>query len=189
MSLAANAVEQISAWYALRCATRQEKRAAESLTEAFKDVDGFEVYLPTYVRWERLGHMKTRTKKYRPLLPGYLFVQIPNGDFCAAEKCEGVSSVLRYVNAAGDWRPRGISSILIHELRMIELSGEFDEKEPGHATSELKAGQRVRVTGGQFTGLSGILVALKKDKRASVLIEMFGRSSPANLPVAQLDAA
>jgi transcription antitermination factor NusG len=188
-SKAAKSIEQVTPWFALRCATRQEKRAVEALEEAFAGVEGFEAYLPVYVRWERLGHMKTRTKKHRPLLPGYLFAMIPNGDFCTAERADGVSSVLRYTNAAGELRPRGISSVLIHELRMIEASGEFDEAEPGSATSSLKIGQRVRVSGGQFTGLSGILMKLKGNKRASVLIEMFGRSSPAELPIAQLDAA
>lgn len=176
-------------WYVIRTATRQEKRAVESLRETFKGREDFEVYLPVYVRWERLGHQKNRTQKLRPLLPGYLFAQIPNGDFLKAENSEGVSCVLRHFNEAGERRPRDIGSLLIHKLRMIEASGEFDEPDPQNATPSLTPGQSIRVSGGQFSGLRGILVKLRPNKRASVLIEMFGRSSPAELPIAQLDAA
>jgi transcription antitermination factor NusG len=82
-----------------------------------------------------------------------------------------------------------VDSTLIHDLRMIEASREFDDPEPGNGQPILTEGDRIKITGGQFSGLCGILKKLRPNKRAKVLIEMFGRSSPAELPIAQLSAA
>lgn len=170
-------------WYVVRTATRQEPRALKSLQEA-----GFGAYLPQVTRWERLGRLKERSLKRRPLFPGYLFAVIPDGLFFAAEDLDGVHAVLRYTSASGEQRPRSVPDALVATLLQAEAAGEFDNTEP-EDPGRPRVGATMRVKSGGWWGHLAQIVGMDGPQRVKVLLALFGRMHEVTLDIAQLEVA
>lgn len=152
-------------WYVARAATRQEKRAEESLIDA-----GFAVYLPRLVRYGR-DKAGRRKRIVQPLIPGYLFVGLPgDGAVHAALDADGVHDLARNVH------DRSPAPVLFEDVRGLverELEGEFDrtrrQKEPP------TRGDAVTVDAGKFQGWPAQMVELIPKERVKLLMQMFGR--------------
>lgn len=156
-------------WYILRAATRRETVADEALREA-----GFITYLPTVTAWNRLGRDKEHTEVKRPFLPGYLFVQIPDGAFKAAEQADGVHGVVRYTSNSGERCPRDVSERVICTVKAILATGEFDQ----HPPSQTKIGSIVRITTGPLASLIGQVRSVKRNGRLMVLLDAIQKGAP-----------
>lgn len=154
-------------WYVLRTATRQEVRAEENLIHL-----GYVVYVPRLKRWARSARAKYVVE--RPLFDGYMFVGLgPGMSLASLSDIEGVSGVVSF---SADRDPRPVSFADIAVVAAEELAGEYDRT--GVVEPTLKAGDRVRMTGGKFAGFTGQVVRLEKNARIRLLFELFGRQSP-----------
>lgn len=156
-------------WYLIRTATRQELRAEAHLKDA-----GFEVYYPTYRRYERIGRTKVWEERRRALFPGYMFVLTRDGEFAAVEAVDGVHGFVRYTNGAGDRAPLVAPLSILVNLQEVVAGGEHDEPDP-NAPPELEVGERVRVLSGHYQGYFGEIKAMPGDKRVKVLLEAITR--------------
>lgn len=173
----------------LRSATRQEPKAVRSLKEA-----GYNAYCPERTVRDHLARDKTATRQMS-LFPGYLFVEKDDryGDLCGQVFDQGLSGVhaFLWVHGSHQKRPATVPGRLVDELRAAQEAGAFDDSKPKPKWRP-KKGQRVQIAQGPFSGFSGEVmevIGAKGDARVRVLMEMFGRSSPAEFKAEQVRAA
>lgn len=106
----------VAPWFAFY--VTHESRCAAGLVEA-----GFEVFAPTYQRFVRRRAFKRL--EATPLLPGYIFVRVPDGGFRDALAVEHVAYVLR-----ADGTPRAVPECIIADVQALVASGRMDERLP-----------------------------------------------------------
>lgn len=177
--------QQIANWYAIRTATRQERKVVEGLREMAQEHKlEADVYLPCETRWVR--HARVRSTKQVPLFPGYLFVNMAPESLWRAELVFGVYKVLR--NLGGDERQAAtINPEFLGDLRLAETQGAFDLTATKNPLSYSK-GESVRLTGGQFKGWVGQIMECRGKDRVAVLLTIFGRASPIVVKRDQLES-
>lgn len=163
------------AWFAVRCATRQEIRAAGSLREL-----GIEVFLPVETRWCR--HARTQTRKDRPLFVGYVFARLRDEDIYFAEQADGVHTIVgvdrQYVT---------IDEADLAQLAFAQWLGVFDQTWTPDMRRKVKAGAKVKVSAGKLAGAWGEVLEARGDRKVTVLLQLFGRARKATLPVAEIE--
>jgi len=167
-------------WLCIRTITRQEKRAAQGLTQLGPDVA---VYLPCSTAWRRHANRKERVQ--RPLFPGYLFVSLPDSLQHAALGVDGVQDFIR--SRAGEPRPLSVDPQAVEGLRALEQAGGFDDTRRSKE-AEIFPGAKVRIAAGPFSGFIAT-VQKARGNRVKVLYEMFGRSGAMTVDAGKLRAA
>lgn len=167
----------MSQWYAIRSATRQEKRAEASLREL-----GFEVYLPRETRWHRSG--RRRVALETPLFVGYLFVALEAPEpFSVVREADGVHNL---VGIRGT--PQPIADKFIEVFNAAEARGEFD-RTLGVAHGPYRPGQEVAIVKGKFTDWPATVVRMTGPERVELLVRAFGWNHVKTLHVDDLRAA
>ena len=149
---------EVASWYALKTRSRQEKALSRALAAA-----GVEHYLPLVERVRYHGHRKRSVSE--PLFGTYLFLHGTREATFFALATRRVARVI----------PVADQALLGHELDQIRsalaLQGELSPDR------YLRRGQRVRVTGGPFRGLEGLVESLPKAQRLVLQIEALGRAT------------
>jgi transcriptional antiterminator RfaH len=150
-------------WYAVHVRSNQERTTAAFLAD--REV---ELFFPTYrVISKRQDRRATVTK---PLFAGYLFVHLNLGSPAKIEvlKAPGTVRIVGFGKA-----PTPVSDDTISSLRI--LVGNGDDRVRPHPL--VKAGQRVEVNDGPFSGATGVLCEGEKDKEKFVVeIQFLGRA-------------
>jgi transcription antitermination factor NusG len=148
-------------WYAIQTRCRFEKKVATQLQNK-----GIETFLPLVKEVHRWSDRRQVIEL--PLFPGYGFVRASLSPYCQ----------LRIVQTAGVYGfiamnglPAPIPDRQIEDVQRL-LSHEISCK----AYPFLRAGQRVRIRGGCFDGLEGILVSENEDHSLVISIEAIQRS-------------
>lgn len=156
-------------WYAVRTATRQEKRARDSLHEM-----GFPAYLPCETRWRRTKADKEKIET--PLFVGYLFVQCEPTDWhVIAEEAEGVHQFVRYHGPGGLSVPFPIPAKVVDEILMDQEAGDFDKTRSEKPTYRPQVGDRVRITSSMWVGyIATVLSVSQKDRKALLQLPKMG---------------
>lgn len=158
-------------WYAVRTATRQERKAAEALQEA-----GLEVYAPQERRLAVLPRKDGETAVTGPLIKGWIFARGTCQQMQEAEALEGVSSVASYRDKQGRLIPAPLNAqdrALLAIIRELEAKGEFDRTRVKRYTPT--AGEQVRVTKGPFGGYIGKVVEVIAETRRTKVEVKTGR--------------
>jgi len=163
-------------WYAVYTRPQAEARALENLLR-----QGYSAYLPRY-RTE-IRHARHRQTVSRPLFPRYLFAGIdrPMMRWRPILSTFGVVGIVR----AGE-HPNPVASQIIDALRGREAAGEFDRL---GRCAPLCLGELVRVTAGALQDMFGLLAELRDQDRVVVLLEILGRTVPAQLDIEAVEAA
>jgi len=167
-------------WYCIRTATRREWDAIESLRAL-----QIRTYMPCETRQVR--HARKEEPKLYPLLPGYLFADFTASDVSAVLDAFGVHNILGAPKDHGD-RGQPVPATFLAWMAAHEHLGAFNTI-PWAPEPVFSVGRRVRVSKGKLTGALGTITEARGDKRMIVALEFFGRIKPANLPVAELEAA
>lgn len=149
-------------WYILRAATRQEKRACESLTEL-----KIEHYMPCEIVLRKINRREAHWQ--RALFPGYLFAQIPDAMFHAVIEADGVHAPVRTYTASGERVPRTIPAGLVAALREAEERGDFDRTQVP-PEKPLETGDSVYVTSGPFADKVAVIIELRSNDRIALLL-------------------
>lgn len=145
-------------WFALRTRSRAEKKTDSVLRAA--GVESFAAVADMERTWA------DRTRRVgMPLFPGYIFVRIALRD---------VNSVLQWPGAVDLVRDCGVPKPLRDEemdavfclVRGVSETGQLPDQAEYPA-----AGDLVRVTGGPFQGMEGILVEERGTKYVAVRLE------------------
>jgi transcription antitermination factor NusG len=159
-------------WYAAYTCANHEKRVAAEV-EA-RDVEHF---LPVYAsvrRWK-----DRRVSLELPLFPGYVFVRLALRDQVRVLQ---IPSVVRLVGFNGQ------PAALPDEEMEILRSG-LSQRLRAEPHPFLTVGRRVRITGGPFAGLEGILQRKKNSLRVVVSLSLIQRSVAVDVDVADVAPA
>jgi len=175
-------------WYILKVAFNREDTVAEALRKrialAGLQSSFEEILVPTedVVEFTRTG--KRRVAK-RKLYPGYIMVRMAVNDdtwFLVRE----VPGIGDFTGAAG--KPTPMED---HEVERIlrMVNPPVDEDQTLKTTIPFKRGDRVRVKEGNFQNLEGDVDRIDEaNGRVTVIISIFGRSTPVELDHWQIES-
>lgn len=149
-------------WYVVQTQPHAERKAAAHL-----DRQGFQSYLPQYLKSRR--HARRIEKVTSPLFPRYLFVAVD----IAAQRWRAIQSTIGVARLVCNGNmpapvPEGVVSALKqrHDERgFIRL-----EKRP-----LLKPGDSVRVVDGVFASCLGLFEGMTDGERVAILLDLLGR--------------
>jgi transcription antitermination factor NusG len=155
-----------SAWYICRITAARWQWAQGAIAEL-----GYPTYCPIEVNWVRDPRTDKRGRKSRPLIDGYLFVQVPDRRFDRIKAVPEVASFL------GVPEPREVPAALVARLMVAEAAREFDRaKQPQRYAPGL--GDRVKITGGPYSGFTAKVLSAKSGAgRVRVMLDLFGKAS------------
>ena len=147
-------------WYAVQTQANRERLAVSHLER-----QGFHVWLPCCPRI--INHARKSKRVFRPLFPGYLFVNIDletNG-WRAINSTVGVQRIVSFGKV-----PSAVSMEFIEALKANENSDGFIEI----SVDGLVPGQEVEILTGPMAGQIGKLLRLDSSNRVTVLLRMLG---------------
>jgi transcriptional antiterminator RfaH len=154
-------------WYPVYSKPQKEKFAQFHLQSK-----GVEVFLPQLM----LPQSQKRHRRVVPLFPSYLFVRIDvlSGESAYVVWSPGVKYLVSFNGV-----PASIDDEVIDFLKArVDSSGNIQ------AASNLKPGQRVRVTGGPFEGLEALIEKPPDGKgRVKLLMNFLSRQVQAEIPI------
>lgn len=154
-------------WYVIHTRCHHEIQVEERLRKK-----GLEVFLP---RFMQLSRRRDRKKVLHiPLFPGYLFVQdaLESTTYLEIIKVPGV---VRILTSSDRLQPVSLETI---ESIRLAIAGE----RPYYPHRFLKKGERVRVVEGPLTGVIGMIIFSKENKRKVVIeVELFKRAMAVEL--------
>lgn len=149
-------------WYVIHTCCHHEARVETRLRQK-----GLEVFLPRCIRASRRCDRKKLLQV--PLFPGYLFVQDLLETFTYYDILR-LPGVVRILSNRG--RLQQVPKETIESIRLALTSDR-----PYYPYSCLKKGERVRVAEGPLTGVVGIIVEAKDQKRKVIIeVELFRRA-------------
>lgn len=158
-------------WYAAYTCANREKRVAAEL-----QARTVEHFLPLYSSVRRWKDRRVRLDF--PLFPGYVFVRLALRD---RQRVVQIPSVVRLVGFNG--LPAALPDTEM-EIMRSGLSGRL-RAEP-HPF--LTIGRHVRITGGPFAGLEGVLKRGKSNLRVVVALDLIRRSVAVEVDAADVSA-
>jgi transcription antitermination factor NusG len=132
-------------WYACRTHARAEKKVDELLGRA-----GFETYLPLITRERQWADRKKKVAF--PLFPGYTFAKFDLSRYHQILSTPGLATVVRANGHPSPVHPEELDCVRLF-VTGVERTGV--EPEP---VDFLESGDPVRVIGGPFAGMSGVLL-------------------------------
>jgi transcription termination/antitermination protein NusG len=172
-------------WYILKVQSNREESIREGLMRrvAIAGLDYYfsEIIVPT----EKVTEFKGGKKKVikRKLYPGYLVVHMEINDdtWFLVRETPGIGD---FTGAAG--RP---SPMLPHEVsRIVAKQEEKSEKAPKLKIA-FREGERVKIKEGTFESFEGDVDSIDETNgRVTVMINIFGRSTPVELEYWQIEA-
>ena len=159
-------------WYAAYTCAQHEKRVAAEL--GARDVEHF---LPLYSSMRRWKDRRVQLEL--PLFPGYVFVRLALRERLRVLR---IPSLVRLVGFGG------LPTALPDEEMEILRSG-LCESLRAEPHPFLTVGRRVRITGGPFAGLEGVLKRKKNNLRVVVTLELIQRSVAVDVDAADVRSA
>jgi transcription antitermination factor NusG len=157
-------------WYVLHLRPRSEKKVAE-----YCKLAGLSHYLP--LRSQTRVYQRRRVTFEIPIFPGYLFVSFDRDGRLAVLKSNHVVRVLDIGNRRE----------LLHQLAQVRKALRVD---PGLvACSTIKCGRRVRIKGGPFMGVEGVVTEVKGVTEVTLNVDMVGQAVAVRVDRAYLEAA
>jgi transcription antitermination factor NusG len=156
-------------WYAAYTCAQHEKRVAAEL--GMREVEHFLPLYRSVRRWK-----DRRVQLEFPLFPGYVFVRLALRDRLRVVQ---IPSLVRLVGFGG--LPTALPDREMEILRSGLCQSLRAEPHPF-----LTAGRRVRITGGPFAGLEGVLKRKRSNLRVVVTLELIQRSVAVDVDAADV---
>jgi transcriptional antiterminator NusG len=172
-------------WYILKVQSNRERSIAEALERKMRieGLDRFfdQVIVPT----EKVTEFKGGKKKVveRKLYPGYIVVHMHINDdtWFAVRETSGVGD---FTGAGGKPTP-----MLPHEVSKIIQTEEEEAAEAPKLDIRFHSGDKVKVKEGNFESFEGEVNTIDEASgRVTVMINIFGRSTPVELEYWQIEA-
>lgn len=171
-------------WYILKVQVNREDAIRDSLKRrvAIAGLDAFfgEMLVPTEKVTEIRGDKKRIIK--RKLYPGYImvFMEINDDTWFLVRETPGIGD---FTGASGKPTP-----MLPHEVERILASEKTDPAEAPKLKVGYKVGDQVKIKSGPFETQEGTVDAIDYTTgRVTVIIAMFGRSTPIELEYWQIE--
>jgi transcriptional antiterminator NusG len=172
-------------WYILKVQSNRERSIAEALERKMK-IEGLDRFFDqAIVPTEKVTEFKGGKKKVveRKLYPGYIVVHMHINDdtWFAVRETSGVGD---FTGAGGKPTP-----MLAHEVNRIIQTEEEETKESPKLDIRFAAGDKVKVKEGNFENFEGEVGTIDEASgRVTVMINIFGRSTPVELEYWQIEA-
>ncbi len=144
-------------WNVLHLRPRCEKKMAELCR-----ISAMEYYLP--LREETKIYQRRKVTVQKPVFPGYLFVSFDADGRLILLRSNNIVRILE----AGDEKK------LLHQLDQIRVALTVDSTLA--ACSALKKGKFVKITGGPFLGIEGVVSAMKGANKVLLNVDMIGQA-------------
>jgi len=171
-------------WYALHTYSGHERSIKKDI-EHRASVEGLRSELgEVIVPEEKVVDIKDGKKREqsRNIMPGYVFVQLnPHEElFKIIEEIKGVTGFV----GAGDSRTPLSEDEVANIRGLVE-----DKKDRPRAEIKHRIGDKVKVIEGAFSNFVGTIDEIDHEKaRLRVMVSIFGRSTPVELDVLQVEA-
>jgi transcription antitermination factor NusG len=159
-------------WYAAYTCAQHEKRVAAEL--GLREVEHFLPLYNSVRRWK-----DRRVTLHLPLFPGYVFVRLPLIDRMRVLQ---IPSVVRLVGFGG--LPTALPD---KEMEILQAGLLQNPNAEPHLF--LAAGRRVRIIGGPFAGLEGVLKRKTRGLRVVVSLSLIQRSVAVEVEVMDVTPA
>jgi transcription antitermination factor NusG len=156
-------------WYAVYTRANHERRVADQLAER-----GVENFLPQYASVRKWKDRRVRLQL--PLFPGYLFVRIALQNRLKVLQVPGVAWLVGFAG-----RP-----VPVPEEEFVKICGFLSQGLRAEPHPYLTVGRRVRITGGPFVGLEGVLRRKKSNLRVIVSLDLIQRSVAVDVEAADI---
>ena len=172
-------------WYILKVQSNRERSIAEALQRKMR-IEGLDDYFDqVIVPTEKVTEFKGGKKKVveRKLYPGYIVVHMHINDdtWFAVRETSGIGD---FTGAGGKPTP-----MLPHEVARIVQTEEEETDEAPKLDIKFTAGDRVKVKEGTFESFEGEVSTIDEASgRVTVMINIFGRSTPVELEYWQIEA-
>jgi len=171
-------------WYVLKVQSNREKSIRENLLRRIKR-DGLDEYfgeitIPTEIVMETKGGKKKKVE--RKLYPGYIMIQMVLN--------EETWYLVRETSGVGDFTgaARQPQPMQDHEIARMLGSQSSKSTEPAKVKIDFQRGDTVKIKEGTFESFEGSVDAIDEaNGRITVLIEIFGRSTPVELEYWQVE--
>jgi transcriptional antiterminator NusG len=168
-------------WYVVHTYSGYEERVKRNLEQRIRFMDAadkvLQVVIPTEEEIEvREGQRRTVSKK---VFPGYVLVQMELDDrsWDVVRNTPGVTGFVGREN-----KPEPLEDDEVDRL-LKQMTEEAPRVKVGFAK-----GQSVRITDGPFIDFVGVVEELSPDKgKARVLLTLFGRETPVELDLLQVE--
>ena len=149
-------------WYVVQTQSHAEGKAAAHLTR-----QGFEAYLPRYLKRRR--HARRVETVAAPLFPRYLFISID----LAAQRWRSISSTMGVSRLVcnGD-QPAAVAEGVISALKGQEGADGLVRLDP---PPRFMQGDQVRIVDGVFSACLGLFEGMADRDRVAVLLDLLGR--------------
>ena len=147
-----------AAWYAIWTRSRHEQVVRQQLERK-----GFDVFLPTVLRWSR---WKDRKKQIAwPLFPGYCFARFSSDERASVLKAAGAVNIVSF-----NGEPAPIPESELTGIRQLVTSDL-----PYDPCPMIREGDKVEVTHGPLKGIVGHLVRKGSHARLCLSVDLIGR--------------
>lgn len=149
-------------WYLAQCKPNAERLATKNLSN-----QNFNSFLPLQKLTNRRG--QTFRTPLRPLFPGYLFVEIntSNADWRKINSTRGIIRLVRF----------GLYPCPVPAEVMQSLFSNCNDVNIFEPHEMLKAGDKIQVTQGPFTGFAAKIAKINSNNRIYMLLEIMGQTS------------
>jgi transcription termination/antitermination protein NusG len=172
-------------WYILKVQSNRERSIAEALERKMK-IEGYDRFFDqVIVPTEKVTEFKGGKKKIveRKLYPGYIVVHMHINDdtWFAVRETSGVGD---FTGAGGKPTP-----MLPQEVSRIIQTEEEETSEAPKLDIKFSSGDKVKVKEGNFENFEGEVNTIDEASgRVTVMINIFGRSTPVELEYWQIEA-
>ena len=171
-------------WYVLKIQSNREKTIRESLLrkirqEALQDFFG-EIVIPVEKIVENRNGKKRVIEQKK--FPGYLMINMVLND--------DTWYLVRSTSGVGDFTGSSgkPSPMPMHEVHAMLGSGKTVAEEPAKIKHDLKPGDRVKIIEGVFASFEGSVGTVDASSgKLTVMIEIFGRSTPVDVEAWQVE--
>ena len=156
-------------WYVLHVRPRCEKKMAE-----YAAARGLEYYLP--LRKDTKIYQRRRVTVEKPVFTGYVFIVFDDEQRLTVLKSNQIVRILDVTDQAR----------LIHELAQIRMALGVDPTLG--ACEAFRKGRHVRIKGGPFMGLEGVVATVRGQARVLLNVEMIGQAVAVEAAMELLEA-
>lgn len=171
-------------WYVLKVQSNREKSIKAALQRAIRREGMEECFGEIIIPTEKIQETKSGKKRVveRKLYPGYIMIQMVLSDE-SWYLVRGTNGVGDFTGAAGKPIPMQEEEI----RRMLDIKEGVDTGE-AKVRIDLALGEMVKIKEGPFESFEGAIEAIDEPSgQITVLVEIFGQSTPVELEYSQVE--